>query len=372
MPYLFKNINDIERGTLTRALVRVDFNVPIKDGIVQDGFRIDETWPTLKVLLKKGFKLVLLAHLGEDGSESLRPIVQYMAKFSRVVLASSIEEAKILTKDGNNIVLLENVRGFPGEKENSSTLSKSFASLGDIFVNEGFSVSHRKHSSVVGVAKYLPSYAGVLFKKEVEMLSKAFNPTKPFVLILGGKKAETKIPLISRFVDNADKIILGGALANDFLKAKGFNVGKSLISDADLIKKDWLADTKFVTPEKVIVEGSNGGREILTAEMGEGDKIVDVGESFVEIVRSILKSAKFVVWNGSFGICESGYDSGTKGIAEAVVSSGAFSVVGGGDTTAALDSFKMADKFSFVSTGGGAMLDFLAVGTLPGIEALSL
>ena len=124
MPYLFKNINDIERGTLTRALVRVDFNVPIKDGIVQDGFRIDETWPTLKVLLKKGFKLVLLAHLGEDGSESLRPIVQYMAKFSRVVLASSIEEAKILTKDGNNIVLLENVRGFPGEKENSSTLSQ--------------------------------------------------------------------------------------------------------------------------------------------------------------------------------------------------------------------------------------------------------
>jgi phosphoglycerate kinase len=366
----FRTIEEIPDGKYERAIVRVDFNVPVKNGEVVDGFRIDETWPTVEFLLKKNLKVILVAHIGDDGGASLLPVAKYLGKYRKVVLAQSIEEVRILRDDGNDLVLLENVRRFPGEKENSGTLAKALSSLADIFVNEGFSVSHREHASVVGVAKFLPSFAGLVFKKEIENLSKAFDAEHPFVLILGGKKAETKTPLVEKFIENADKIIMGGALANDFLKARGYNVGKSIVSEKDLIKKEWLQNQKFILPDSVIVQKGEASSTKKSDELSNEDVIMDVGTSFVDQVKATLQGAKLIVWNGSFGICEKGYDAGTKGVAEAVLSSGAFSIVGGGDTTSALDSFGLLRKFSFASTGGGAMLDFLAKGTLPGIEAL--
>jgi phosphoglycerate kinase len=371
MPFQFRSVEDIEQGLYKRAIVRVDFNVPVENGAVTEGFRIDQSFPTLDFLTKRGFSIVLLAHLGEDGASSLKPVADYLAKYGKYVLASSLEEADRYLMKGERTVLLENIRRFEGEKENSIAFCRQLSALGDIFVNEGFSVSHRKHASVVGLPEILPSFAGMVFRREVETLSKVFEPAHPFILILGGKKAETKLPLVEKFEKTADKIVMGGALANDFLKVSGKEIGRSVVSGKNLIKKEWLSDSRFIIPERVIVLDEKGSqREESVESLKRGDMIVDVAPSFLEKIGMEIKGAKTVVWNGSFGIFEKGQKNGTEGVAKAVIKSGAFSIVGGGDTTGALEEMGLSDKFSFVSTGGGAMLDFLAQGTLPGIKAL--
>ncbi|MBI2474558.1 MAG: phosphoglycerate kinase [Candidatus Taylorbacteria bacterium] len=374
MSYRYKTIEGTPEISGKRVVMLADFSVPIENGEITDDYRLMMTLPTIKLLREKGAILTVISKIGDDGSQSLRPVVGYLEKelAQKIAFTTSIEETVSAVKHGRqgSVIIIENIRRFKGEKENDPGLAKEFASFGEYFVNEGFSVSHRPYASVVGVAKLLPSYAGLLFDREVKNLSRAFTPEHPFVLILGGKKAETKIPLTERFIDSADVVIMGGALANDFLKAKGLPVGRSVVSGKELIKKEWFSNPKFLIPDNLIVQNGSGSREISPNEVGPDDMIVDVGPEFLTKAARVLKEAKFVVWNGSFGICEKGFETGTRGIAEEVVSSGAFSIVGGGDTTAAIDAFKMTNKFSFVSTGGGAMLDFLANGTLPGLEAL--
>lgn len=354
-----------------RVLTLVDFNVPNKDGAVKDDFRIRKTLPTINFLRGKGAKIFLLSHIGSDKDESLRFIARYCERYFPVTFAESVEEAKSIDLNEKEVILLENVRLLSkGEVANDPKFSARLASLGDCYVNEAFSLSHRPHSSVIGVPKLLPSYAGFLFSEEVATLAKAFNPSHPFVLVLGGKKAETKIPLIERFISSADKIFVGGALANDFLRAKGFSVGKSVVSKSALIKKEWLDNPKLVLPRDVVVDDGAAEKEVA-ANAAEGTaRIVDAGKSFIEELKSVLGGARLAIWNGTLGICEEGFNLGTDSAAEAIVSSGAFTIAGGGDTVSEIDKISLADRFSFVSTGGGAMLEFLADGTLPGIAVL--
>lgn len=340
-----KTIKNIKGKTV---LLRVDFNVPIKDGKVEDDFRIKKALPTINFLLKKGAKLILITHLGKDGRASLEPVIKHFFSISKIA--------------ENKITFFDNIRKFPGETKNDPTFAKKLATLGDIYVNDAFSVSHRKHASIITLPKYLPSFAGLEFEKEVENLSHAFKKIKhPFLFILGGAKFSTKMPLIKKYLKLADYVFVGGALANDFLKAKGCEIGKSLVSNDNYEIKKLLKNKP----------ARRGGKLILPTDFVIKDgAIVDIGEKTVENLALLIKKSKLILWNGPLGKYEDGGAGATKKILKLVANSKAESLIGGGDTVTLIDEMKMRNKFSFVSTGGGAMLEFLANGTLPGIKAL--
>jgi phosphoglycerate kinase len=272
-------------------------------------------------------------------------------------------------KNGD-IIMLENIRRDEGELENSPKLAAFLASLADIYVNDAFSVSHRAHASIVGVPKLIPSYAGLLLQKEITALSESFNPPRPFLFALAGAKFDTKLPLIEKFLEIADQVFVGGALANDVFKAKGYEVGESKISKVHVDLKRVVESPKLIVPSDVIVQNpyESGSRD--AKEVAPADVIVDAGPRTSAELADILQDVKFVLWNGPFGDYEKGFSQSTIDFAQAVVDSGAKSVVGGGDTIAVIAKAGFLDKFSFASTGGGAMIEFLANGTLPGIEAL--
>ncbi len=371
MPFHFKTIEDVGDVRGKRVILRVDFNVPNENGAISDDFRIRKTLPTINFLREKGAKIFLIGHFGSDKDETMRNIADYCRKYFPAVFAQSIEEAGALDLKEGEAVLLENLRLLShGEISNDPKFAEELSSLGDVYVNEAFSVSHRSHASIVGVPKLLPSYAGLLFADEVKILSKAFNPPHPFIFVSGGKKAETKTPLIDRFFNLADKLFIGGALANDFFVAKGYSVGVSNVSKDVPIKNEWLNNPKLVLPKEVIIDDGKVKKEVPVKLVTKTDKIVDAGGSFIEELKTDLKGAKLVIWNGPLGLCEEGLCLATDSVAEAITSSDAFTIVGGGDTVSEIDHLGLVSKFSFVSTGGGAMLDFLAEETLPGIEAL--
>ena len=352
-----RSIKKIKNLKGKRVLLRVDFNVPVTNGKVMDDFRIKKSLPTIKYLLKQEAEVTLVTHLGKDGSESLAPVI---ARFFEI---SKIRPSKIK--------FYENIRKFPGEEKNDPEFAKELAREGDIFVNDAFSVSHRSHASVVGVAKLLPSFAGFQLEEEVKNLSKALKNTKhPFVFILGGAKFSTKMPLIQKYLKSADSVFVGGALANDFFKAQGYDVGRSLVDDAGYDLAKILKNKKLILPVDVVVE--NGGI-LLNKKLNEinpEDKIIDVGSESIERLKPIIQKAKLILWNGPLGVYESGGDVYSKKLLKIVASSNAESVIGGGDTVALVSEMKLEKKLSFVSTGGGATLDFLANGTLPGVKAL--
>ena len=355
----FKTINEIEDIKGKRVLVRVDFNVPVTDGAVSDDFRIRKSLPTINFLREKGAKIFLAGHFGSERDESMKAVADYCKKYFPVVFAETIEKAKNLNINAGETVLLENLRLLgKGETDNNLDFATDLASLADIYINEAFSVSHRAHASIVGVPKILPSYAGLLFAEEVAILSKTFSPEHPFIFVSGGKKSGTKIPLIDKFLHSADRLFIGGALANDFLKAKGLNVGQSTISENPEIKKEWLESSKLILPKDVIVDRVGKKIEISSEKVLAEDKIVDAGDSFVKELRVALKEARLVVWNGPLGLCEDGFCLGTDNVASAIADSKAFSIVGGGDTEAQIDSIGLMPKFSFVSNGGGGKPDF--------------
>ncbi|MBP9715499.1 MAG: phosphoglycerate kinase [Candidatus Pacebacteria bacterium] len=342
-----------------RVIVRVDFNVPIKDGKVEDDFRIKKALPTINFLLKKGASLVLITHLGKDGSASLEPVIERFFKVSKI------------KKD--KIEFFDNVRKFAGEEKNDLVFAKELAKLGDIYVNDAFPVSHRAHASVVGITKYLPSYAGFQLEEEVENLSLAFKNTKhPFLFILGGAKFSTKMPLIKKYLKLADFIFIGGALANDFLKAKGYEVGKSLIDGEDYGISKIINNKKIILPVDVVV-GKVGDTKLVNKKVSDVKKdeiILDIGEESVKILNEYVKKSKLILWNGPLGKYEASGGQATKAVLKAITKSKAKSIIGGGDTVALISEMKIEKKFSFVSSGGGATLDFLANGTLPAIKAL--
>jgi 3-phosphoglycerate kinase len=273
-------------------------------------------------------------------------------------------------KDGG-VVLFENLRLHDGEKNNDKVFAESLARLGDVYVNDAFSVSHREHASVVGIPRLLPSFAGPLLEREVRELSVAFNPPHPFLFILGGAKFDTKLPLIEKFLTIADNVFIGGALANDIFKEKGFEVGFSVVSKKHVNLKPIISNKKLIIPKDVVVANPLNSRITRPdASPSADEKILDAGPETIASLADLLTETKCVVWNGPLGDYEHGFSKGTEGLARAIVESGVKSIVGGGDTVAVLRDIGLLDKFSFVSTGGGAMIDFLAQGTLPGIEAL--
>ncbi|MFA6432577.1 MAG: phosphoglycerate kinase [Candidatus Paceibacterota bacterium] len=371
-----KTLRDIQYLEGVRVLLRVDFNVPVQAGAVTDDFRIRKAMPTIDFLRSKGAKVIMMSHLesigGEDGS--LEPVAKHLERMGApVMFVRSLRSAGDLIDNelkNGQCMLLENLRQNEGEKANDLKFAKELASLADIYVNDAFSVSHREHASIAGVPKFLPSYAGLGLEKEVKSLSLAFDPGHPFLFILGGAKFETKLPLLTKFLASADAVFVGGALSNDFFKARGYEVGVSLVSKGNIDLGVFLQSPKLLIP----VDITNQKGEIKDADaLSSDDKIMDSGPKTMEALQKKIDEAKFILWNGPLGLYEDGYRGPTVELARMigeVAPRGATTIIGGGDTLAAVATLGIEDKFTFVSTGGGAMLDFLAKGTLPGIEAL--
>ncbi len=367
-----KTIDDIGDINGKKVLVRLSLNVPVENGRVVDPYRIESSLPTIMELREKGAKVILLSHIGRDPKETLEPIMRYLQDILPVIFIRDIfsDNAKKMIDYAapGSIVVLENLRRYEGEEKNDKDFAKHLASFGDVYVNDSFPECHRAHASIVGIPEFLPSFAGRQLMQEIENLSKAFNPEHPFLFILGGAKVETKLPLLNNFVDKADNIFIGGVIANDFLKAMNLNVGKSVLSK-ESVPKELLENKKIIVPRDLAVD-RNGKREIVPYDnVLDNDKIFDFGRKSIEEVCDLIKKAKFILWNGPVGFCEGGFCEGTEKVAEAMAESKAMSVVGGGDTLAFVPENIQAEM-SFISTGGGAMLDFLASGNLPGIEAL--
>jgi phosphoglycerate kinase len=349
-----KELKDIKGK---RALVRVDFNVPIKNGRVEDDFRIKKSLPTIEYLRSQGARITLLTHLGKDGSQSLDPVIERFFEVSKI--------------PQGEVIFYDNVRKFPEEESNDPDFAATLATHGDFFVNEAFSVSHRVHASIVGIPKLLPSYAGFQLEEEVNNLSQAIkNPPHPFLFILGGAKFSTKIPLIKKYLELADQIFIGGALSNDALKARGYEVGRSLVDEAEDEIKNVIDNEKLIVPVDVMVQVGDRLVNRKVDEIKKEETILDVGEETLKKLEPYIQGAKLILWNGPLGKYEVGGEKGTKKILKMVADSQAKSIIGGGDTVAIISAMNLEKDFTFVSTGGGATLEFLSRGTLPGIQAL--
>ena len=366
-----KQIKDLKGK---RVLVRTDFNVPVAGPRVLDKTRILVALPTLEYLRKKGAKVIIMSHIGRDPEESLKPVYSVLKKYLPVKLMSEVlgekVDAAIAAMKNGDVIMLENLRSNEGEKNNDPKFARALADLADIYVNEAFPVSHRADASLVGVPKYLPSYAGLQLEKEVAHLMKAHNPKHPFLFILGGAKAETKLPLLKRYLKEADYVFVGGVLANDILKARGFEVGKSLVEGTLPPLGSLLKSHKLLLPDTVVVVRKGKKVTIPLTEMTKEDDIFDVGLPSIDALAQVVKKAKLILWNGPMGYYEGGYVKGTEEVLQLLADARGETIIGGGDTSVLVERKKMADKFTFVSTGGGATLDFLAKGTLPGIKAL--
>jgi phosphoglycerate kinase len=384
-----KTIRDIDvKGK--RVLVRVDFNVPVKDGVVGDDTRIRAALPTLKYLLENGAALILCSHLGRPKGEvkpefSLHPVAEHLGKllgkpvaFAEDCIGPKAEEAAKALKAGD-VLLLENTRFHAGETKNDPEMAKQLASLADVYVNDAFGSAHRAHASTEGVAQFLPAVAGFLLEKEIKYLGQAVaNPEKPFVAILGGAKISDKIGVIKNLLTKADSILIGGGMANTFFKAEGYPVADSLVEDDALdTAKDILAQagTKFRLPVDVVIadkfEADAAHKTMATGPIPDGWRILDIGPETVKHFSKIIGEAKTVVWNGPMGVFEfPEFAKGTFAIAQAAAESGAVTIIGGGESVAAVKQSGLADKITHISTGGGASLEMLEGLTLPGVAAL--
>lgn len=360
-----------------KILVRVDFNVPCQNGKITDDFRIIKTLPLIRRLAGKGAKVILMSHLeGEDGIPSFAEMAGYLRKkyLPRLRFAADVAgrdaQKQVNLMRGGEVLLLENLRKDRREKNNDNAFSQKLSGLADIYVNEAFSVSHRRHASVVGVPQFLPSYTGPLFLEEVRHLRKALAPSHPFVLALGGKKLSTKIGLLSKLFARADKILIGGAMANIFLKARGLEIGRSFVEAGVLPDKKMLKSAKLFLPSDAVVLRGGRKRIVPVKGLSAQDIMYDIGPETVELFRRQMRGGRFILWNGPFGVIEKGFTDGSRNMAMKFSRVSAETIVGGGDTISVLRRYKLLNKYDFVSTGGGAMLDFLAQGTLPGLEAL--
>lgn len=355
-----------------RVLLRLDLNVPIAGGQVTDDFRLTTSLPTIECLRAAQARTVIVSHLGRRPEESLRPVANFFEKLFPIRFCAALADLKSMLADlpVGGVLLLENIRREIGEEKNDDGLARTLAAAADLYVNDAFASSHRAHASIVGVPNYLPGLAGFQLVKEMENLARAFTPPHPFIIILGGAKFETKLPLLRRFIIVADKVVVYGALAHAFFKELGYEIGESLVDKDTTAARPFLHHPKIILPIDVRVK--NGDQVFIKRpnELAVSDNILDVGLLSVEKLLPVIGSANFVLWNGPLGNFEQGFRGSTEAVAKLIASSNAESIVGGGDTVAAIRALNLLDQFDFVSTGGGAMLDFLAYGTLPGIEAL--
>jgi len=375
-----------------RVLVRCDFNVQLNEkGRIAEDFRIKETLPTIEYLIKKGAKTILMSHLGKPEGKivnelRLNPIAKRLSELlNRPVKKLDDCVGKEVKKEveriqTGEIILLENIQFNAGENKNDSNFAKILASYADIFIMEAFGQSHRNYASIAGIPKYLPAAAGFLLEKEIKILSKVMqNPWRPLVVIIGGVKINTKIGVISQFLKKADHLLLGGEVANAILIGKGFSLGRSLLDDEEIarkVKKIDITNLKIHLPVDGIISlrerQKDYSREGAIGTIKKEEKIFDIGPETIKIFSEIIKEAKMILWSGPLGLSEEKkFEKGTKETAESIVKNkSAFKIIGGGDTIAAVDKFGLLQEFDHVSTGGGAMLEFLSGEKLPGIEAL--
>jgi len=356
------------------VLLRSSLNVPIEDGKVVNQFRIIRAVPTIKHLLDQGARVILIGHIGRDPKETLKPVADVLSEmfpltWAGLLKGDVVDRMRLELKDGE-ILMLENLRSDEREKNNDPTFASELAVMADVYVDDAFDAAHRAHASMVGIPSLLPSYVGINFCLEYEELKRTLKPEHPSLFILGGAKFETKIPLVEKFLNSYDHIFIGGALANDFFKAKGFEVGQSLVSDIDLSMSDLLTNEKIIIPVDIVVDGPQGRRTVAPNEVSIDETILDVGSETIKLLSLYTRGAKTILWNGPLGNYEAGFDKGTIELAKLVAESNGYSVVGGGDTVAAIESLGLSGEFGFMSTGGGAMLEFLEHGTLVAIEAL--
>ena len=388
-------LNTINEADLKgkRVLIRVDFNVPLKNGVVTDNTRIKAALPTVKYILEQGASLVVMSHFGRPKGQknpdfSMAPIAKEFEKLlgRPVKLASDVigpeVEAEVKALKPGEVLLLENVRFYKEEEGNDPEFAKTLASYGDVYCNDAFGTAHRAHASTEGVSHYLPSYAGFLIEKEVRFMAPLLeNPEKPFVAIIGGSKVSSKITVLESLVRTCDTIVIGGGMAYTFLNVLCNSIGKSLFEPdyvdtaKAFLEKAKEKGVKVILPVDNVCakEFSETAEPILVNSDNISDDLMgmDIGPKTVQLIVDALKDAKSVVWNGPMGVFEfSAFAKGTEEVAKALAASNATTVVGGGDSVAAINKFGLADKISHVSTGGGASLEFLEGKTLPGIKAL--
>jgi len=380
-----RSVRDIPRFEKTPILVRTAMNVPIADGKVVNDYRLRRGIETIRFLSERHAKVILISHIGEKGTETLAPIAAALGKliprvsfFPETVGVRAREAVRALLP--GDILVLENLRRDRGEQANDPVFAHELAALADVFVEDSFDTCHRMHASIVGVPKLLPSYAGLLLEEEVRELRAALSPKKPSLAVIGGAKFSTKESVLTKLLETYDHVFIGGALANDFLKASGHDVGKSLVSDApDANIQNILHHKKLVLPIDVLVipaparglPNERGSARIANiADVHPDEIILDHGPGTEALLAALAKDSKTILWNGPLGNYENGFIDATDDFARTVAATNAHSVVGGGDTIASIENLGLLSRFSFVSTGGGAMLDFLAKGTLPGIEVL--
>ncbi len=380
-----RSVRDIPEFVSVPILVRTALNVPVENAGVINDYRLRRAVPTIQFLARKGARVVLISHIGERGTETLAPVAEVLKRlvpnvsFCPETVGEGARKAVRELAPGS-ILVLENLRRHAGERANDSAFARELAELADVFVQDSFDTCHRSHASIIGVPQLLPSYAGFLLEEEVATLQGALTPPTPSLAIIGGAKSSTKEVLLARLLALYEHVFVGGALANDFLKADGQEVGKSLVSGTDqALLTELLKNPKLILPiDSIVIPASAEGKVDARGQArvrGHGEVhpdeiILDHGPVTRALLADFVKKSKGILWNGPLGNYENGFIDATDALARAIAASGAHSVVGGGDTVASIQNLSLLSQFSFVSTGGGAMLEFLAKGSLPGIEAL--
>jgi len=384
-----KTIKNAKNLYCKKVLLRTYLNVPIKKGKIQDNYKIEQQLATIKFLLDKHCRVVLITHLGRpvpgkyDEKYSVKPIAKALGKLigKNIIVVEEINEfeagKKISKAKYGDIIMLENVRFEVGEEKNNRSLAKNLAKLGEVYVNDAFAVSHRAHASVSAIKDYLPSYAGLLLEKEIVNLDKALHPQKPLITVIGGSKISTKITLARNLEKKSAHLLVGGALANNFLLACGYEVGKSMVDKESIAFAKKFKSKKIVLPVDVVVSNRASGGDVKVKRVNsvsKGDYIFDIGPETIRLYSHFIKKAATIIWNGPMGKFEEAhFKYGTMSIARVVASRSkgrAFGVVGGGETVEALQKTNMFEYVDWVSTGGGAMLAYLGKEEMPGLDGI--